>query len=233
VIFLIHMSDSSRRTPPLGLKKPTRMQSQDDRDTEGLAARREREAAAVKEFAAEEITGRLEGEELVERRSARPALERIGRLERKHDELKLDVEKKHDELNRNVAEVRSDVKTVSGQVSNLRADVAGAVGKLDGQEKLLSVQERLISETLSIVKKTSEREHVTFTAKVEVDKEKELADIEIAKEKKLASIEVTKEEKVDTVKAKRDRRKRNLKILGFVGGGASVVELLHRLWEWL
>jgi hypothetical protein len=207
------------------------MQSQDDRDAEGLAARRERDASTVKEFAAEEITGRLEGEELIERRSARPALERIGRLERKQDELKLDVEKKHDELKLDVSEVRSDVKTVSGQVSNLRADVAGAVGKLDGQEKLLSSQERLITETLSIVKKSAEREHVTFTAKVEVDKEKELANVEVDKEKKLAAIEVTTKKKVDTIQAKGDRRKRNIKILAILASGGSIVELVHQLWE--
>jgi hypothetical protein len=212
------------------MKKPPRMQSQDDRDAESWAARRERDvAAAAKEFVAEEVTGNLEGDELIERRSERPALERISRLERKNDELKKDVEKKHDELKGDVSEVRSDLKRVSGQVSNLRADVAGAVGKLDGQEKLLGVQERLISETLSIVKKSAEREHVTFTAKVEVDKEKELASVEVDKEKKLAEIAVIKEEEVDTVKAKGDRRKRNLKILGVFASGASLIELLHRV----
>ncbi len=221
MLFLLHMSDSSRRNPPFEPKKPPRVQSQDERDAEGFAARREREVA-VKEFASEEITGRYEGEELEERRAQRPHVERIGRLEKKHDELKQDVEKTHDDLKRDVAEVRSDVKTVSGQVSDLRAGVSGAVGKLDGQEKILG-------EMLSIVKMSAEREHVTFTATVEVDKAQELAKVEVGKERELAEIEVTKEEKVDTVKAKDDRRKRNLKILALVTSGGGIIELLHRL----
>lgn len=212
------------------------MQSQDERDAEGFAARRERDGI-VKEFPDEEITGRYEGEELDERRSQRTDVERIGRLEKKHDELKRDVEKKHDELKRDVAEVRGDVKAVSGQVSDLRAGVSGAVGKLEGQEKVLS-------EMLSIVKKSADREHVTFTAKVEVDKAQELAKVEVEKQHELAAIEVTKEEKVagivvvkeekiDTVKAKGDRRKRNLKILALLAGGGGIFELIHRLLEYI
>src|SRR5680860_633497 len=161
------MSDSNRRTPPFGTRKP-RMQSQDERDAAGFAARRERDRdGAVKESAGEEITGRYEGEELSERRAERPPDERFGRLEEKHDELKHDVEKKHDELKQDVREVRSDVKDLSSQVSTMQANVAGAVSKIDGQEKLLT-------ETLSIVKKThdreADREHVTFTATVDVDR---------------------------------------------------------------
>lgn len=218
------MSDNSRKTPPFG-KPSSRMQSQDDRDMEGLAARREREAV-VKDFSSEEITGRYEGEELEERRRARGPDERFGRLEKKHDELRHDVEKKHDELKKDVSDVRSDVKGLSGQVNDMRSDVSGAVGKIDGQETLLT-------EMLSLVKKSAEksieRDHVTFTATVEVDKAQELAKLEVGKAHELAEIEVIKEEKVDTVKAKSDRRKRNLAILGLLASGAGVIELLHRL----
>ncbi len=199
------------------------MQSQDDRDTEGLTARRERDAV-VKEFGNDEITGRYEGEELDEHRAERPDVERIGRLEKKHDELKMDAEKKHEELKGDVKEVRSDVKKLSGDLSGLRSEVSGAVGKLDGQTGVLS-------EMLGLVKKTAERDHVTFTAKVEVDKAQELAKVEVNKEEQLSAIEVAKEEKVDIVKAKADRRKRNLKILAILASGGSIVELLHRLWE--
>ena len=205
------------------------MQSQDDRDAEGLAARREREAV-VKEFSNDEITGRYEGELLDEKRAERLPAERILRLERKNDELKKDVEKKHDELKGDVKEVRDDVKQLSGEVSDLRSEVAGAAGKLDGQSGVLT-------EMLSIVKKTAEqtveREHASFTAKVEVDKAHELAKVEVDKEQQLAAIEVSKEAKVDTVKAKADRRKRNVKLLGLLASGGSIVELIHRLWEWL
>jgi hypothetical protein len=221
------MSDSSRKTPPQGMKKLTRMQSQDERDAEGLAARREREAV-VKESSNDEITGRYEGEQLDEKRNEREDGERFIRLEKKHDVLKKDVQKKHDELKGDVKELRGDVKELSSEFSILRSEVSGAVGKLDGQSGVLT-------EMLSIVKRTAEqtveREHVSFTAKVEVDKAHELAQVEVAKEQQLAAIEVKKEEKVDTVKEKSDRRKRNLKLLGILASGGSIVELIHQLWE--
>jgi hypothetical protein len=222
------------------------MQSQDDRDADGYAARRERDDA-VKEFVGEEITGQYEGEELEQHRERRPTPDRIRRLEKKHDEVKDDLKNVKDdlkntrsELKGDIKDVRSDVKTLSGHVSNLSAGVAGAVGKIDGQQGVLS-------EMLSIVKKTADRDHVTFTAKVEIDKEKELARVEVDKEKELAKVEVDKEmevakvevdkeKEVDVVKARQDRRKRNLIILGLVSSGvasgAAIIELLHRI-GWL
>ena len=192
------------------------MQSQDERDAEGFAARKERDRdGVVREFGGEEITGRYEGEELEERRAARSPDERSARLETKHDELKKDVEKKHEELKKDVSEVRSDVKGLSGQVSDMRSAVSGAVGKLEGQEKLLT-------ETLSIVKKTHDREanreHVTFTATVDVDRAKELA-----------KVEVDKEEKLDTIDAKKKRREVIAKGMGLFAGGGGLIEILHRL----
>ena len=190
------------------------MQSQDERDAKGFAARKERDGA-VKESAGEEITGRYEGEELSERRAQRPPDERFGRLEEKHDELKHAVEKKHDELKQDVSDVRSDVKVLSGHVSNMRSDVSGAVGKLDGQEKLLT-------EMLSIVKKTTDhaadRAHVTFTAEVDIDRAKELS-----------KVEVDKEEKLDTIDAKKKRRELIFKGAGLFTSGGGLIELLHRL----
>jgi hypothetical protein len=212
------MSDGSRKTPPPGMKKPTRMQSQDDRDAEGLAARRERDAA-VKEFSNDEITGRYEGEELDEKRAERGDTERIGRLEKKHDELKGDVK-----------QLSGEVSSLRTEVSSTRSEVAGAIGKIDGQSGVLTEMLDLVKKT---VEQTAEREHVSFTAKVEVDKAHELARVEVDKEQQLAAIEVTKETTVDTVKAKADRRKRNLKLLGLLASGGSIVELIHRLWEWL
>jgi septal ring factor EnvC (AmiA/AmiB activator) len=196
------------------------MQSQDERDREGFAAKRERETA--KDFPGEEITGSYEGEELEVRRASRPPDERFGRLEKKHDELKRDVEKKHDELKKDVSDVRADVKDVrsdmkalTGQVGDMRSDVSGAVGKIDGQEKVLT-------EMLSIVKKTAEhaidREHVTFTAQVDVDRAKELA-----------TVEVNKEQKLDTLDAKKTRRALIVRGMGLVASGAGLIEMLHRI----
>jgi hypothetical protein len=190
------------------------MQSQDERDMEGIAARKERDGV-VKEFGGEEITGRYEGEELEERRAQRPPDERFGRLEKKHDELKQDVEKKHDDLKKDVSDVRSDVKVLSGQFGDMRSAVSGAVGKLDGQEKLLT-------ETLTLVRKThdreADREHVTFTATVDVDRAKELA-----------KVEVDKEEKLDVFDAKKKKREMVMKGVGLIAGGGGLIELLHRL----
>jgi hypothetical protein len=228
---------SDYKIPPPG-RKSGHLQSQDDRDAEGLAARRERDAAVkALEDDEEEVTGRHEGEDLAALRSLRPERERISRLERKHDDLKRDVKEKHEELKADVKDVRDDVKQLSSSVSTLSASVSGAVGKLDGQSGVLT-------EMLSLVKKTADRDHVTYTtklevdkahelAKVEVDKEQQLAAIEVTKEEKVAEIVVVKEEKVDVVKAKRDRRKRNIKILSLVAsgiaGGAAFIELLHRI----
>lgn len=84
------------------------MQSYDELDMEGLAARRDREGV-VKEFSGEEITRRYEGEELDAARAALPE-ERFSRLAKKHDALK------------------QAVKGLSSQVSSVHAAVvAGTV----------------------------------------------------------------------------------------------------------
>ncbi len=203
------MTDNSRKTPPpppLEGRRSARQQSQDERDAESYAALKKRELRAgltVPEFTSEEITGRYEGEALAEQRDRRPTPDRIKRLEKKHDELKDDLK-----------DVRGDVKELSGHVSDLREDVAGAVGKLDGQDHVLS-------EMLSIVKKSAidraDRDHVTFTAKVEVDKERELA-----------KVEVDKEQQLDTFHARRARRRMIVKAVGIAASGAGFIELLHR-----
>ncbi len=218
-MFVQAMTDNSRKTPPPPEgRRSVRQQSQDERDAESYAALKERElraGLAAPEFTSEEITGRYEGDALAEQRERRPTPDRIKRLEKKHDELKIDVEKKHEELKSDVKEVRSDVRTVSGQVSDLRVEVGGAVGKLEGQENVLT-------EMLSIVKKSAldraDRDHVTFTAKLEVDKERELA-----------KVEVDKEQQLDTFHARRARRRMIVKAVGIAASGAGVIELLHRL----
>ena len=176
----------------------------------------------MREFADEEITGQYEGEELELRRALRPFDDRVNRLEKKHDELKQDVREKHEELKKDVSEVRSDVKSLSGQVSDVRAAVSGGNGKLEGQEKVLG-------ELLTIVKKNAERDHVTFTAKLEVDKERELAKVDVDKERELAEVAVDKTDALDKYKARSARRKLILKGMGLLGSGAGIVELLHRL----
>lgn len=214
------------------------MQSQDERDMEGLAARRERERdGVVRELGGEEITGRYEGEELETRRATRPPDERFNRLENKHDELKRDVDKKHDDLKADVRrthdelkkdnrDIRADMKGLNNQMGNVRTEVRGAVTKIDGQERQLAGQEKLQHEILAIVKESAKRDHVSFTARVDVDKAQELAKVEVTKAEGLAKVELTREEGLDKVQAKKDRR---AAIAGGLVGGGSLVELLHQL----
>jgi predicted phage tail protein len=220
------MSDNSRKTPPFGSKKSlTRFPSHSDdrRDTEGFAARREREASvkdAVKEFVAEEITGRYEGEELAERRALRPPDERFSILEQKHDELKYETEKRHDELKRDFEKRHDDLKRdTEKRHDELRDDVKGLSDKMDSsQAKLLDGQKEMLGEMLSIVKKNAEGAHLKFTAEVDVDRAE-----------KLAEVEVKKETRLDTVDAKKTRRATIAKIVAWALGGGGVVELIHWL----
>lgn len=63
------------------------MQTQTERDVEGIAAKRAREAAAP-EYVCEDITSKYEGEELRQaRRSKRSTDERLEHLEDKNDKL--------------------------------------------------------------------------------------------------------------------------------------------------
>ena len=224
------MSDS-RKPPPVGSKRSPRMQ---DRDAEGFAARRERDAQGTPvEFMSEEITGKYEGEELAEHRKRRPPDERLGLLEKKHDELKIDVKEARaelkgdvkevrDELKSDVKDVRTDVKALSEHVGDLRKDVGGVVGKIAGQDKVLD-------EVLGLVKESAKRDHVTFTAKIDVDKAHELAKVEVEKASGLAQVEVSKGKDLDTVEARKVWRNTITKIVGGGLGGGTVVELLHRL----
>jgi septal ring factor EnvC (AmiA/AmiB activator) len=227
--MLAAMSDS-RKSPPLSplLKAAhARAQSQNDRDVEGFAARRERDAASVTEFLQDDVTGKYEGEELKAQREVRPVTDRIQRLEKKHDDLRADLKDVRADFKSDLSDVRSDVKTLSGHVGDLRSDVSGAVGKLDGQQGLLT-------ELLSIVKNTAEhasdRDHITFTAKVDVDKAQELAKVDVGKAAELAKVEVAKEQELDTVEGRKVRRKAIAKLVGglFVGAYA-LYEFLHRL----
>ena len=116
------------------------MQTQTERDVEGLAAKkeREREGGVPAEFASEEITGRLQGEELMEARAHRPTDERIGRLEQKHDQL-------------------------AQEVGGVRVEVAKMSGKLE-------VLPQLVDAVKEVGKHANEREHIRLTAQVDIDK---------------------------------------------------------------
>lgn len=225
---------SDRTQPP---RRPIpRMQSQNERDLEGAAARRERDQrdqhqreGVIKEFSNEEITGRYAGEELEFHRQQRPTDKRFLHLEKKHDELKHDVEKRHDELKLDVNEIRKDVKGLTSQISetrtsvaesmgDLKSEVSGAVGKIDGQAHVLT-------EVLGIVKKTADVDVERQQTQLQIARAKALADVASDK----ASSDVVRAQQLDTLDARKARRTLILKIVGLVGSGAGLVEILHRL----
>jgi hypothetical protein len=100
------------------------------------------------------------------------------------------LEEKHDRLDRIVGDIRADVSETKGKVSLLP---------------------KLIDESLRAVNDMRAREHVTFTAQVDVDRAKTVATIE------------------DAADATRARRERVTKIVGGVIALLSSGALLHWL----
>jgi len=103
-----------------------------------------------------------------------------------------------------------------------------AVGRIEGQLEVLP-------ELVSVIKQGAAREHVTFTAKVDVDKAREEAKIEVEKAKELSAVEIEEAKKRaqveldkakerDVIRARSERRKRITKIVGAVVG-------MPALWE--
>jgi len=196
--------------------KPKRFQSQTERDFDGLEARAEREREgrdgrpAAIEF--EEITGQHHGAELRAMRASRPPEVRLERMEDKHDEL--------------VSIVSDTRETFAREVGAIRTQVGKIEGKLDVLPELVSVVK-------GIATAREQREHLTFTAQVEVDQARKLAEIE--KEKDTAVAE-KKAELDDRLDKKKSRRKLWIKILGGVGvliAGAIVHAIIHSLTGWL
>lgn len=135
---------------------------------------------AAPEFITDEVTGQYDDpEELAAARARRPVPDRLAKLEQKHDEFRDAVDKRL-----NAVEV--------------------AVASVGGEMKVIP---RLVDAMQEATKALQQREHVTLTAKVEVDKAREL----------------------DKVAASADRRKLFVKAAGLFGSGGIVFELLHRL----
>ena len=185
--------------------KPKRIQSQTERDFDGLEARaeRERESRDVHPIPIEfdEITGQHHGEELRAMRAARPPELRLERLEDKHDEL----------------------VTI---VTDTRLTVSKIEGKLDVLPELVSVVK-------GIATAREQREHLKFTAQVEVDQARELAEIEKDKDTAVAEKKAELDDRLDK---KKSRRKLWIKILSGVGvliAGGIVHTIIHSLTGWL
>jgi hypothetical protein len=139
-------------------KPPKRLQSQTERDFDGLKARREREAGAP-EFVCEDPTGTYGGEELKAERRKREPDKRIEHIEDRLD----DHGKKFEALGERLGGVES------------------AVAGLEGQ---MTIVPELVSTMRDATKAMRDRETVVFTAKVDVAKAQAKAQVEDAADAK-------------------------------------------------
>ena len=208
------MSDGDTPKPP---RRPTRGQSQTERDVESYEKKKERDSglhetivrrdspglseAIPRPFEGEDVTGNYEGEELRARRSRRPTGERLNRLEDKHDALVLTVGETRDM----VLETRGDVREIHGE---------------------LKVLPDLMSLVRGVAQGAQERNHVTVTTKLDVEKAREEAKIEIEKAEALTGLEIAQAKELDGIKARADRRKLVTKWVGAIVGMPALWELI-------
>lgn len=155
--------------------------------------------SGVPETILDVATGVVSGDELRERRERRPTPERIGHLEDRVD----GVVDSFGELKAEVAKELADVKTSVGKELG---DVKVAMGSLVGEVKGLS----------RVVEDASKREHIKFTATVDVDKAKKISDVNVGEA-----------EKLDVVAARKARRDFWLTIVGSVLAGGGLLKLLQ------
>lgn len=188
------------RIPPPGSRTPTPVGGVREqraptapgvRDARDIYTPKSRELPAPHEFPPDEdLTGQYDGEELARMRARRPTDKRLARLESKYDDL-AEV----------VTETRLEVKETRGEIREMRGEL------------------KVLPELVDVLRQREAREHVTFTAKVEVDKAKEHAQVEVEKAAKL-----------DSIDAKKDRRKLLLTIAGAFASGGIVYKLLQH-WD--
>lgn len=167
-------------------KPPRRLQSATERDMAGIAARREREMSpqvlAIPKPVTDEITDRYDDpDERAEKRSSLRTLpQRVGHLEQKLDEHAAAVGEWRIETAKDFGDVKAELGKLTGAVSGLTV----------------------------VVESERKREHLTFTAKVDVDRAQAL----------------------DTIDEKKAKRELRAKLVGAaVGGGGVITALLHLL----
>ncbi len=128
----------------------------------------------VAEFTTEEVTGNYQGLELEDKRNIRHPTERLSRLEKKADKF----EAKIDTLDERMGRVEVAVADVGGQMKVL-PDLVDAMKDATATAK-------------EATKAIQQQSHMTFTAKVEVDKAKELGKVEVETAQTVADVEVKK-----------------------------------------
>lgn len=137
-----------------------RLQSATERDIESDRARKERDSMTasgeVLDPVPDEITGRYEGDELEMYRNRRTTDERIVHLERKHDKLT----EAHQKLADSISRVANDVSEMRGE---------------------MKVLPRLVDALEKAADRRADADHVTLTAKVDVERARALEPVEAAK----------------------------------------------------
>jgi len=183
-------------------KPPRRFQSQNERDVQGLAARKERDrtAEAGTPFAAEEeLTGNHEGEELQRLRALRPTDLRFAHIEKRVDKAVGEI-----------GEIRGEIGEIRAEVAVGMGKIVGSVGELAGEVKGLAM----------VVANQGQREHATYKATLEIDTAEKKAEFEVDTAEKKAEVEVGVAKKKDEIDAKKESRSRTTKII------AGVIALL-------
>lgn len=168
--------------------KLRRSQTQTERDLEGLAKKRERDSAVH-----DVIPNPFEREPITGNYEGEE-LQRMRREKRTTGERVDRLEMKHDQLVQDVTETRV------------------LVGEMRGELKVLP---ELVSVVKSVAQAGAQREHVTFTAKVDVDKAREEA-----------KIRIDEAEKKDVLAARAEKRVRVTKWIGAIVGVPAAWELL-------
>jgi len=175
-------------------KKPKRLQSQTERDMEGLAARKEREmsphglAAVPKEFDIEEDSTAHELEERERIREERDDKDRIRKVEKKidHDRdhfnaFKLEVVERLTGVEGGLERVEGQIGGVSTAISDLRSDMR-IDRELRQKEQLLEKEVRLKGE---LADKEAEQKlrHVRETTDIDLDREEKITHIRTTADK--------------------------------------------------
>lgn len=136
-------------------------------------------AAGVPVEVERDITGNHSGDDLRELRSRRPTGLRLELLEEKHDHLAAAVTDMHLETTAEFGDIKATLGEVAGAVKGLT----------------------------TVVENSLKRDHVTFSARVEVDKAGAL----------------------DVIDAKKSKRELYAKLVGSAASGGILFEILHRL----
>lgn len=192
--------------------KPRRLQSQTERDAEGIQARKEREAARAAAvpapFESDDLTGQYEGEELEQARAKRPTDERLKRLEGKADKVN-DILAEHANL---LAEQATEIGNVKGELGNIKGSIGDIAGEMKVWPQLVETITKTNHETLTELRRQA---HYKFTATVDVGKEGALSDIKVKETRELDA--------VDEKKAKRKWITKAVEVAGAIAIGILTI----------